>query len=64
MPALTLDVDGGPRPVLRPRHRWAFFDAPGGTQVPHAVVDAIAATCASNANVRGAFVTSGRTDAL
>ena len=42
----------------------AFFDGPGGTQVPRAVVDAIGgyyATC--NANTHGEFVTSRESDA-
>ncbi len=41
----------------------AFFDAPGGTQVPQRVIDAIAGYFStSNANTGGAFVTSQRTD--
>ena len=40
-----------------------FFDAPGGTQVPQRVIDAIAGYLStSNANTGGAFVTSQRTD--
>jgi cysteine desulfurase family protein (TIGR01976 family) len=43
----------------------AFLDAPGGTQVPDAVVDAIAGYLrTSNANLGGAFATSRRSDAL
>jgi cysteine desulfurase family protein (TIGR01976 family) len=43
----------------------AFFDAPGGTQVPDEVVDATAAYLReSNANLGGAFETSRRSDAL
>jgi cysteine desulfurase family protein (TIGR01976 family) len=43
----------------------AFFDAPGGTQVPDAVVEAIAEYLrASNANLGGAFETSRRSDLL
>ena len=43
----------------------AFFDGPGGTQVPDTVIDAIAGYLrASNANVGGAFATSRRSDAL
>ena len=43
----------------------AFFDGPGGTQVPDSVIDAIAdyLRC-SNANTDGPFDTSRRTDAL
>ena len=43
----------------------ALFDAPGGTQVPDSVIDAIAAYLRdSNANLGGAFGSSRRTDAL
>ena len=43
----------------------AFFDAPGGTQVPDEVIDAIAAYLReSNANVSGPYETSRRTEAL
>lgn len=42
-----------------------FFDGPGGTQVPDAVIEAMARYLReSNANVGGAFATSRRTDAL
>jgi cysteine desulfurase family protein (TIGR01976 family) len=54
-PALTLEQDG--RPV-------AYFDGPGGTQVPQRVIDAIASYYqTSNANDGGAFGTSERSDA-
>ncbi|NCC33983.1 MAG: cysteine desulfurase-like protein [Chloroflexia bacterium] len=40
-----------------------FFDAPGGTQVPQMVIDAISDYLTRrNANTHGAFVTSQRTD--
>ncbi|MCW2965577.1 MAG: Cysteine desulfurase-like protein [Actinomycetia bacterium] len=43
----------------------AFFDGPGGTQVPDSVIDAIADYLRySNANTDGPFGTSRRTDAL
>jgi cysteine desulfurase family protein (TIGR01976 family) len=43
----------------------AFFDGPGGTQVPDAVVDAISTYLReSNANLGGAFGNSRRSDAL
>ena len=43
----------------------AFFDGPGGTQVPDSVIDAIADYLRdSNANTGGPFETSRRTDAL
>jgi selenocysteine lyase/cysteine desulfurase len=54
-PALALEQDG--RPV-------AYFDGPGGTQVPNRVIDAIATYYrSSNANDGGAFATSERSDA-
>jgi cysteine desulfurase family protein (TIGR01976 family) len=53
-PALSEEVGG--RPAL-------FFDAPGGTQVPQPVIDAIGDYLARrNANTHGAFLTSRRTD--
>jgi cysteine desulfurase family protein (TIGR01976 family) len=43
----------------------AFFDGPGGTQVPDEVVDAVSAHFReANANSGGAFATSRATDAL
>src|SRR5437588_7068232 len=43
----------------------AFFDGPGGTQVPDEVIDAIAAYLReSNANVSGPYETSRRTERL
>jgi cysteine desulfurase family protein (TIGR01976 family) len=54
-PALALEQDG--RPV-------AYFDGPGGTQVPNRVIEAIAGYYrSSNANDGGAFATSERSDA-
>lgn len=42
-----------------------FLDAPGGTQVPRRVIEAISGyLTTSNANVHGAFLTSQRTDAI
>jgi cysteine desulfurase family protein (TIGR01976 family) len=53
-PALSIKVNGCPA---------AFFDGPGGTQVPQRVIGAISGyLAASNANVHGAFATSQRTD--
>ncbi len=55
-PSLGLTLDG---------HPAAFFDNPGGTQVPQAVIDAVSGYYMSqNANVGGAFETSRRTDAV
>jgi cysteine desulfurase family protein (TIGR01976 family) len=45
--------------------RVVFADAPGGTQVPQAVIDAIADYLTNwNANLGGAFDTSARSDAV
>ncbi len=53
-PSLHQQVNGQPA---------VFFDAPGGTQVPQRVIDAIAGYLSTNnANTGGAFVTSQRTD--
>jgi cysteine desulfurase family protein (TIGR01976 family) len=55
-PALGLEQDG--RPV-------AYFDGPGGTQVPQRVIDATSAYYrTSNANAGGPFLTSRRSDAI
>ena len=55
-PALARALGGGPA---------VFFDAPGGTQVPRRVIDAMAGYLASsNANTHGAFATSRETDAV
>jgi selenocysteine lyase/cysteine desulfurase len=53
-PALGREVEGRP---------LAFFDGPGGTQVPESVIEAIAGyyrRC--NANTHGRFVTSAESD--
>ncbi len=55
-PALALTHEG--RPI-------AFFDGPGGTQVPDSVIDAVSRYYReSNANHGGAFTTSERSDAI
>ena len=55
-PALAIKVNGYPA---------AFFDGPGGTQVPRRVIDAVGGyLAASNANTHGAFATSRRTDEI
>jgi selenocysteine lyase/cysteine desulfurase len=47
------------------RSELAFFDAPGGTQVPDSVIDAVSTYFReSNANVGGPYGTSIRTEAL
>lgn len=51
-------------PALR-RNEQVFLDAPAGTQVPDAVIEAVAAYLReSNANLGGAFGTSRRSDEL
>lgn len=55
-PALALEEHGRP---------LAFFDGPGGTQVPQRVIDAVVGYYrTSNANDGGAFLTSRRSVAL
>lgn len=55
-PALAVCEDGRP---------LTYLDAPGGTQVPQRVIDAISSYLAtSNSNVHGSFLTSRRTDAV
>ena len=55
-PALAVQQDGRP---------LAYFDGPGGTQVPQRVIDAVTGYYArSNANDGGAFLTSERSDAV
>lgn len=55
-PALALEHEG---------HPMAFFDGPGGTQVPQRVIDAVSDYYrTSNANHGGAFATSERSDAI
>jgi cysteine desulfurase family protein (TIGR01976 family) len=63
--ALALDVHAVRARFSALAAPTAFFDGPGGTQVPDAVIDAIAAYLReSNANLGGAFGNSRRTDAL
>src|SRR5208283_4938466 len=54
-------------PALERRHEGfpvAYFDGPGGTQVPRAVVEAMASYLFQhNANTHWAFPTSAETDA-
>ncbi len=55
-PALRRELDG--RPAV-------FLDAPGGSQVPETVIEAIAGYLrSSNANTHGAFATSEETDGV
>jgi cysteine desulfurase family protein (TIGR01976 family) len=61
----VLDVEAVRRRFSALDTDLAFFDGPGGTQVPDEVIEAIARYLReSNANVGGAYETSRRTDAL
>jgi cysteine desulfurase family protein (TIGR01976 family) len=65
MSAATLDVDALRARFSSLRSPLAFFDGPGGTQCPDSVIDAISGYLReSNANLRGAFETSRRSDEL
>jgi cysteine desulfurase family protein (TIGR01976 family) len=60
-----LDVDAVRRRFSSLDSPLAFFDGPGGTQVPDEVIDAIATYLReSNANVGGPYETSRATEAL
>jgi cysteine desulfurase family protein (TIGR01976 family) len=60
-----LDVDAVRRRFSALESPLAFFDGPGGTQVPDEVIDAIATYLReSNANVGGPYGTSRATEAL
>jgi cysteine desulfurase family protein (TIGR01976 family) len=65
MSAVALDVEAVRTRFSALRAPTAFFDGPGGTQVPDSVTDAIAGYLReSNANLGGAFGTSRRSDAV
>jgi cysteine desulfurase family protein (TIGR01976 family) len=65
MSAVMLDVDAVRARFSALAKPTAFFDGPGGTQVPDSVIDAIAGYLReSNANLDGAFGNSRRTNAL
>ena len=67
-PLSAIDLQFPSRTVSRPlgnceRHSAVYFDAPGGTQVPQRVIDAISGYLVhSNSNTHGQFHTSHRTD--
>ncbi len=43
----------------------AFFDGPGGTQVPQSVIDAVVSYyCTCNSNTHGFFVTTNESDMI
>ncbi len=65
MSAVAFDVAAVRARFSSLQREIAFFDGPGGTQVPDEVIDAIAAYLRdSNANVGGPFVTSRSTEAV
>ena len=65
MSTLALDVAAVRARYSALRQPLAFFDGPGGTQVPDEVIDAVATYYReSNANVSGPYSTSRRTEAL
>jgi cysteine desulfurase family protein (TIGR01976 family) len=65
MATVALDVDAVRARYSALRRPLAFFDGPGGTQVPDEVIDAVARYYReSNANVSGPYETSRRTEAL
>ena len=65
MSTVAFDVDAVRARFSALRSPLAFFDGPGGTQVPDEVVEAIARYLRqSNANVGGEYETSRATDAL
>jgi len=62
---LTLDVEAVRGRFSALRRELALFDAPGGTQCPDSVIDAMAAYLrSSNANVGGPYAPSRETEAL
>src|SRR3954452_11780914 len=65
MSTVALDVDAVRARFSALRGPTAFLDAPGGTQVPDSVIEAIAGYLReSNANLGGPFGSPRRTDAL
>src|SRR5207247_5527326 len=65
MSTMTFDVEGVRACFSALRQPIAFFDGPGGTQVPDSVIDATSRYYReANANVGGPYETSRRTEAL
>jgi cysteine desulfurase family protein (TIGR01976 family) len=65
MSTVAFDVEAVRARFSALRQPLAFFDGPGGTQVPDSVIDAISRYLReSNANVSGPYETSRRTEAL
>src|SRR5205823_4533271 len=62
---VTFDVEAVRARFSALRQPLAFFDGPGGTQVPDEVIDAVSRYYReANANVSGPYETSRRTEAL
>ena len=60
---VALDVETVRKRFSALQRRTAFFDGPGGTQVPDSVIDAVSSYLReSNANLGGPFETSRRSD--
>ncbi|HEX9381528.1 MAG TPA: cysteine desulfurase-like protein [Gaiellaceae bacterium] len=65
MSTVTFDVESVRARFSALRQPLAFFDGPGGTQVPDEVIEAVSRYYReSNANVSGPYETSRRTEAL
>ncbi|MDX6386575.1 MAG: hypothetical protein QOD85_377 [Gaiellaceae bacterium] len=65
MSTVTFDVEAVRARYSALRQPLAFFDGPGGTQVPDEVIDAVSRYYReSNANVSGPYATSRRTEEL
>lgn len=65
MSTTMLDVTAARSRFTALQRRLAFFDGPGGTQVPDEVIDAISTYLREiNANIGAPYETSRRTDAL
>src|SRR5487761_2374213 len=68
LPVASVDEIRSRFPALARQHRGhavAYFDGPGGTQVPQSVVDAVGNYLLHhNANTHWAYPTSHETDAL
>src|SRR5437588_12678429 len=65
MSTVAFDVEAVRQRFSALRSSLAFFDGPGGTQVPDEVIEAIARYLRkSNANVGGEYETSRATEAL
>ena len=65
MSTVTLDVEAVRARFSALQSAFAFFDGPGGTQVPDSVIDAVSTYFReANANIGGPYETSRRTEAV